>query len=356
MNRGGAETLIMNLYRNIDRSAVQFDFLTSRPGVFDDEIIKLGGKIHRIPYISDVGHFKYIGELEQFFSSHNEYRIVHSHLDKMSGVVLRSAKKAGIPIRISHSHSTSSEGGYFSKTYKWYSGKLIAKNATHFIACSEHAARWLFTNNLESTMIIKNGIESEKFSFSPNIRKKMREELKLDNNIFVIGHVGRFSHVKNHNFLIDVFAKFVKVKENSVLILVGEGPLKANIEKKVKDLNLEKKVKFTGVRSDIERLLQAFDVFIFPSIFEGLPVSLIEAQGAGLPCLISDQVSQDVDLDLNLIKFASLNNQEIWIDGLEETALRQQKRDFNKNGLVNKGFDISSTARDMTSYYLQVLR
>ena len=179
MNRGGAETLIMNLYRNMDRSKVQFDFLTCREGAFDEEIAAMGGRIHRIPYVTDVGHFGYVKALDAFFTSHPEYKIVHSHMDKMSGLVLRSAKKAGIPIRIAHSHNTSSEGGTATKVYKSYAGKFILPNASHLLACSNLAANWLFEKKANQARILKNGIDCDQFAFSAEVRKQVREELKL---------------------------------------------------------------------------------------------------------------------------------------------------------------------------------
>ncbi|KAB7708166.1 glycosyltransferase [Bacillus aerolatus] len=354
MNRGGAETLIMNLYRNIDRSKVQFDFLTCKPGAFDEEIIKMGGKIHRISYVSEVGHFKYIRELNQFFSTHKEYKIVHSHMDKMSGFVLRSAKKAGIPIRISHSHNTQSEGGVAIRTYKWFAGKLIIPNATTFFACSNYAAKWLFHAKYSDTHILKNGIEYEKFAFSNEVRKEVREELKLSNKSIVLGHVGRFAHQKNHSFLIDVFEELSKKNEDAVLLLIGDGPLRKEIEAKVQNLKLEEKVTFLGIRSDINRILQAMDIFVFPSLHEGLPVSLIEAQGAGVPCLISDRVSLEVDLGMDLVDYAPLDDKAVWMDMVKRISSKRISRTNAQESLIEQGYDITATANKIEDFYLTI--
>ncbi|MEH7385632.1 glycosyltransferase, partial [Bacillus sp. JJ1521] len=251
MNRGGAETLIMNLYRNMDRSKVQFDFLTCKEGVFDKEILEIGGKIHRIPYISDVGHFGYVKALDQFFKEYNSYKIVHSHLDKMSGLVLRAASKAGIPVRIAHSHNTQSEGGVATKIYKSYSGKYINSHATNLFACSNAAAEWLFGQNSKEANILKNGIEYDKFLFSNDSRSDIRKEFNISDETLVLGHIGRFNHQKNHSFLIDVFSELNEKVQNSVLILVGDGVLRSRIEEKVRQLNLANKVLFLGVRQDI---------------------------------------------------------------------------------------------------------
>lgn len=354
MNRGGAETLIMNLYRNIDRSKVQFDFLTCKEGVFDNEIVKMGGKVHRIPYISDVGHFKYVKELNNFFITNYQYKIVHSHMDKMTGLVLREAKKAGIPIRISHSHNTSSEGGIASKVYKWYAGNFILRNTTNFFACSNYAAKWLFKKKSHSTKILKNGIECDKFVFSQRVREEVRRELKLDTNTFVLGHVGRFAHQKNHGFLIETFAEFHKINQDSVLILVGDGPLRLDIKKQVENLNLQDKVKFVGIRSDIQRLLQSFDVFVFPSLHEGLPVSLIEAQGSGLPCIISDNISQEVDIGSNLIEFIALSDKGLWIEKIKGISAKHVGRKNITSTLAKQGYDIRETAANIEHFYLSI--
>ena len=354
MNRGGAETLIMNLYRNLDRSKVQFDFLTCKEGVFDEEIVALGGMVHRIPYITDIGHTGYMRALNTFFASHQEYRIVHSHMDKMSGFVLRSAKKASIPIRIAHSHSTSSEGGIAAKVYKWYAGKSILPCATHLLACSNAAARWLFEKKADTVKILKNGIACDRFAFSTKIRQEVREELQLHQDTFVVGHVGRFAHPKNHSFLIDVFAQLIQFKPNSILLLAGDGPLRLDIEKKVEELNLRDSVKFLGIRSDINRLLQVFDVFVFPSIYEGLPVTLIEAQGAGLPCVISDTITQEVDMGMNLVEYFPLTDKKIWVEKMK--SLGSLPRDIPDQSLYKKGYDIKNIAELTQDFYLAMSR
>ncbi len=228
MNRGGAETFIMNLYRNMDRSRIQFDFLTCKPGVFDQEISEMGGIVHRVPYISEVGPFRYPILLKEFFSNHPEYKILHSHLDKMSGLVCKAAEKSGVPIRIAHSHNTESEGNRAIKLYKWYSGTLVRKYATHYTACSKNAAAWLFGSSATTATIIKNGIESERFLFSENRRHLVRHKLNLMEDELVIGHVGRFHIQKNHAFLIEIFAETLKSYPKAKLVLVGDGPLRQN--------------------------------------------------------------------------------------------------------------------------------
>ncbi|WNR43792.1 glycosyltransferase family 1 protein [Paenibacillus roseipurpureus] len=356
MNRGGAETLLMNVYRNVDRTKVQFDFLTGKPGVFDAEITAMGGVIHRIPYVSDVGHTKYIQALDHFFAAHTDYRIVHAHMDKMSGFVLRAAKKAGIPIRIAHSHNTSSEGSVAAKAYKWLAGTYIGSCATHFLACSTKAAQWLFAGKESRAVVIRNGIETEQFAYSPNVRKQVRQELHLPENAYVIGHVGRFFHQKNHAFLLDLFARLQEERPEAVLVLAGDGPLREEMEKKVKALHLKKKVKFLGVRSDISRLLQGFDIFVFPSLHEGLPVTLVEAQGAGLPCLISDTITSEVDMGIQLVDRLSLDDQDAWIQHIKRIMARNDSREIPTLALSNQGYDIRNTAAWTEGFYLGISR
>lgn len=355
MNRGGAETLVMSLYRNIDRSKVQFDFLTCKEGVFDAEILELGGKVHRIPYITEAGHFGYLKALDSFFAAHREYKILHSHMDKMSGFVLRAAKRAGIPVRIAHSHNTSSEGGVAAKLYKWYASQFIKSSATNLMACSDRAAQWLFGDDSQRCRIVKNGIELNKFTFSKAIRKEVRDSLGINEKALVIGHVGRFFRQKNHTFLIDIFREYVRFNSNTVLLLIGNGEMYSDIKQKVSTLDLAEKVKFLGVRSDVDLLLQAFDVFVFPSLHEGLPVTLVEAQGAGVPCIISDTITPEVDMGINLIEYVPLRDKRLWIEKLKAKSMRSAT---NKSirALREKGYDIRRNSKWLEDFYLNVLR
>ncbi|UOR13801.1 glycosyltransferase family 1 protein [Halobacillus amylolyticus] len=354
MNRGGAETLIMNLYRNIDRSKVQFDFLTCKEGVFDSEITSMGGVIHRIPYVTDVGHQGYKKALANFFQTNQTYKIVHSHMDKMSGIVLHAAKKARVPVRIAHSHNTRSEGGIASQLYKFLAGSTIRQHATHLYACSNAAAKWLFGGRSDQAFILKNGVDCDRFIYSTEARTKIREQLGLEHNSFVLGHVGRFAQQKNHLFLIDVFAKLTKVHPNTRLILVGDGPLKSQIKEKITELGIESKVKVLGVRKDIHRLLQAYDLFVFPSLHEGLPVTLIEAQNAGLPCIIADTITSEVDMGLNLVRRLSLKEQKLWLNAIQEQISKTPVRTIDRSALHQKGYDIRKTASHAQTSYIDL--
>ncbi|MFG6149957.1 glycosyltransferase family 1 protein [Halobacillus sp. B23F22_1] len=354
MNRGGAETLLMNLYRNIDRTKVQFDFLTCKPGVFDKEIEELGGNVHRVPYVTDVGHRGYKRVLQAFFKTH-DYKIVHAHLDKMCGIVLQEAEKAKVPVRIAHSHNTRSEGGLVRKLYKSYTGNNINRYSTHRFACSQLASKWLFGRR-SSVHVLKNGIESKKFLYSEERRSKVRSEFNISEEVFVVGHVGRFNLQKNHKFILEVFQKFLKIHPEAILLLAGDGVLKERMEAKARALKIEGEVDFLGVREDIDELLQAFDLFLFPSLHEGLPVTLIEAQNAGLPCLITDTISQEVDMGLGLVQQLSLSNQEEWTNAMKAIAKKQHSREIDSSVLKQNGYDIRETAVETQHTYINLGR
>ncbi|MCP3029203.1 glycosyltransferase family 1 protein [Halobacillus sp. A5] len=351
MNRGGAETLLMNLYRNIDRSKVQFDFLTCKPGVFDQEIENLGGTVHRIPYVTDVGHRGYKKALKRFFQSH-QYKIVHAHMDKMSGIVLQEAEKAKVPVRIAHSHNTQSEGGMLTKLYKNYAASSIHRSATHRFACSRSAAEWLFGRKSSQVHLLKNGIDCRRFLYSAEKRLRVREQLNLSPETFVAGHVGRFNYQKNHNHILEIFCRFLNTHENSVLLLAGDGTLRNTIEAKSKQLGIEDKVKFLGVREDVDELLQAFDLFLFPSLHEGLPVTLIEAQNAGLPCLITDTITKEVDMGMGLVEHLPLSHIDPWITAMKKAAATPDSRVVDTALLKRNGYDIKQSAVQTQNNYI----
>lgn len=356
MNRGGAETFIMNVYRNMNRENIQFDFLTCKAGEFDPEIEALGGRIYRIPYITEAGHSGYRKALDAFFAAHRHYAIVHSHMDKMSGIVLQSAKRNGIPVRISHSHATRSEGGWLARMYKWHVGTAILSSSTHLMACSQAAAKWLYTRKAAKAAIWKNGIECERFAFCRETRERVRQELGLARGTLAVGHVGRFAQTKNHAALIDMFVDVHRRMPDSVLLLAGDGPLRASAERKVRKLGLADHVRFLGIRSDVEHVLQAFDVFVFPSLHEGMPVTLIEAQAAGLPCFVSDRVTTEVDLGLGLVRFFSLNDLGDWVDAVCATEWNEHARMIPVEALGDKGYHVKRTAKWAEGFYSAAMR
>ena len=354
MNRGGAETMIMNLYRNIDRNKVQFDFVenSSEPAAFDEEILSLGGKIYRCPHYNGKNHFAYVKWWNTFFQKHpGEYPIVHGHLGSTAAIYLSVAKKHGA-YTIAHSHSAGS-GSAMYRMFA-YPTRYIADK---FFACSKDAgiSRYGKTvgNDSIHCQVLNNAIDARRFSFNQETRKQVRSELHIAENAIVIGHVGRFVGAKNHLFLIDVFADVRKRDPNAVLLLIGDGERRAEIQAAIAEKRLEDAVILTGVRSNVWDFYQAMDVFVFPSIYEGLPVSLVEAQAAGLPCCVSSNVPKDSAIT-DLVQFISLEDRsEKWA----EIALRSVKtsRPDMLSEIQNAGFDVISTANWLENFYLNVV-
>lgn len=269
MNQGGVENFIMNFYRKIDKSKIQFDFLVNRKGYFDDEIKKMGGKIYYIPALQKVGQIKYQKNLDTFFQNHNEYKIVHSHLNQVTGLILERAKKANIPVRIAHSHNSKSPKNIVIRCYKNYLGNKIFNSANVYFACSKVAADWLFKGYSEKAIIINNAIDVDKFIYNQEKRKKIRQELNIVNDkMMLIGHVGRFNKQKNHLFLLKIFKDLLNKKDDCMLLLIGEGKLKNKIIKLIYKYGLENKVKLLGTRKDVNDILQGIDVLLFPSLYE----------------------------------------------------------------------------------------
>ena len=354
MNRGGAETMIMNVYRNIDRKKVQFDFIvhTMEPCSFDDEIRNLGGQIFCIPKYTGTNHFKYICNWKKFFEEHSEYMLIHGHVRSTAAIYLRIAKKFGLTT-IAHSHSTKSRGNVIEQLVKAILQRNIRYIADRLLACSQDAGNWLFGSHAISTNkfdIAKNAINTDEFKYDETVRIEIRQQLKLQEK-FVLGHVGNFTYAKNHEFLIEVFEMVHKKNINSVLILVGNGELEDNIINKVKKMGLIDSVIFLGSRSDVPELLQGMDCFVFPSLFEGLGISLIEAQATGLRCVVSNNLPEEAFVT-NLIEKLSLKQKpEEW----SEAILKSEKNNFRKDMRVEiekSGYDIKANANWLENFYL----
>lgn len=345
MGRGGLETMLMNYYRSIDRTKVQFDFLTHRDfrADYDDEIEALGGNIYRLPSLNPFSR-SYLGALDRFFMEHPEYRIVHSHLDCMSAIPLKAAKKHGVPVRIGHAHNSNQprDAKYLLKLfYK----RLIARNATQLFACSEEAGRWMFGG--ADFRVLNNAIDAEKYAFHADTRADVRRELGISGDALVVGHVGRFDPQKNHSFLLDIFAK---IPGDARLLLVGDGVLRPDAQQRAKELGICDRVFFAGVRSDVDRLLQAMDVFLFPSLFEGLPVSIIEAQAAGLPCLISDKVPIECKKTELVTQLPLAASSAEWAGAVLSAAETSRRNTLEQ--IRGAGFDIRANAEWLQNYYL----
>lgn len=351
MNRGGLETMIMNYYRHIDRTKIQFDFLTHRDGKkdYDDEIQELGGKIYHLPPLNPFDKRGYLKKLDEFFREHREYKIVHSHLDCMSAYPLRAAKKYGVPVRIAHSHSTSEEKKDLKYLIKLYSKRKIPSYATELFACSEKAGKWMFEN--KEFTLMKNAIDCDKYLYNKDVATKVKKELGIEDK-FVVGHVGRFSIPKNHKFLIDIFQQIYAQNSDAVLLLVGEGILMDEIREKVKECQLDEAVKFLGLRDDVERIMQAMDVFVFPSLYEGLGIVVVEAQVAGIPCVISEAIPEEVRITDEVCFLSIESNPEIWAE--EVLAFHKQK--IRKTDLIEtSGYDIKENTQWLLEKYQECL-
>lgn len=341
--------MLMNYYRHMDREKIQFDFLEHRRdrAAYDDEIESLGGRIFRLPRLNPLSS-DYFHALNAFFAVHPEYRIVHSHLDCMSAYPLCAAKNAKVPVRIAHAHSTSQDRNW-KLVFKLISKKLISLYTTDLFACSADAGEWMF--GTKDVHILPNAIDIERYAFNLLIRNQTRKVLGLD-DAFVIGHVGRFSAVKNHSFLTDVFAQIKRQEPNSKLLLVGAGSEMQAVQQKVKALGLGADVIFTGVRNDVANLMQAMDVFVFPSLYEGLGIVLIEAQSAGLPCVVSDVIPREAYLT-DLVTAEKLSSSvETWAEKILEK--REVLRTDRRAEIAAHGFDITTEAVKLQEFYINV--
>lgn len=352
MNRGGIENFIMNLYRVIDRDVIQFDFVahTDKKCDFDDEIKDLGGTIFHCPDYRIVNHLNYCKWWKDFFVSHPEYKIVHSHLDSSANIHLRIAKKFGC-VTIAHSHSSAE--GFGIKALVKSILKIGFNNCCDYkFACSNEAAKWLYGNKANEATIIKNGIDTEKYVFNAKIRNELRKEWNISEDEVVLGHIGRLDKNKNHTFILDILKELNEKGISTTFVSAGKGEELTNLLNKAKNLNLEKKALFLGLRGDIPNILQVFDVFVMPSVYEGLPVSSIEAQASGLKCVLSDSISQESNVTGN-VEFISLDNTaKEWVEQISK-MLPYDRVDTSEK-ISQAGYDIKTTAQQLTDFYINL--
>lgn len=353
MNGGGVEAVVMNYYRHIDRSKVQFDFLVDSDSTLipREEIESLGGRVFEIPPYQHV--VEYQRELQRLFKQEG-WKIVHSNINALSVFPLRAAKKAGVPVRIAHSHSTSGKGEYAKNALKAVLKTQSNRYPTHRFACSKFAGEWLF-GKVAHFEVVYNAIDLDRFCFNAEARAQARADLGLVGNQFAIGHVGRFTAQKNHAFLIDVFAEVAKRRDDAVLLLVGTGEAGASVKALVDERGLTDRVKFLGQRSDVNRLYQAFDAFVLPSLYEGLCLVGVEAQVAGLPCLFSDAITREVDVTGESC-FLPIDHSKAWIEAL--SCLVPRKRAERSKLSLKKfdSYDIYKQSLILTEKYQQFVR
>ena len=349
MHRAGLETMLMNYYRHMDRNEIQFDFLTHRPerADYDDEIERLGGRVYYAPRLYPQHYAAYFSFMKDFFREHPEYQIVHAHIDAMSFLPLLAAKRAGVPIRIAHSHSTSIDRD-LKYPIKQVFRRMLPAVANRRFACGQKAGEFLFRG--KDFTLIPNAVEADRFRFDPLQRQRLRTELGLA-DCRVLGHVGRFSYPKNHEFLLDIFHAAARRDERARLMLLGTGENEGAIRAKVHTLGLEDKVLFLGSRVDVERFYQAMDVFVMPSRFEGVPLTGVEAQFASLPCLFSDRVPTEVAFTERCSFLPLETGADSWAD--QALACAEQPRQGRE--IPASGFDIGVASGDLAAHYRRLL-
>lgn len=341
---GGVEQVVMNYYRHIDRFRVQFDFLVDSDSTLvpKDEIESLGGRVFEIPpYQHQVAYQR---ELVRIFRR-GRWQIVHSHVNALSVFPLRAAKRAGVPVRVAHSHSTAGKGEHARNAIKAVLRRFSKMYPTDLAACGTYAGEWLFGKGADFT-VFPNAVELGSFAFDPSVREVVRRELGVPEGALAIGHLGRFVTQKNHSFLLRAFAGAREGRPDAVLLLAGEGPLLGEAESLAGSLGLGSSVRFLGRREDAGRIYQAFDAFALPSLYEGFCVVGVEAQAAGLPCLFSDAVSREVGLSPDA-RFLPLE-EGAWADALASVDVEGRDRRMPEGV---RAYGIEDAAARLLSYY-----
>lgn len=349
-NPGGVESFIMNYYRKINHKKIQFDFVNMYEKIaYEDEIEELGGNVYKVPHFKK-NPIKNYFEIKKIIKENN-YNIIHVNMLSAAYIYpILAAKKCKIKCIIAHSHNSSTPPGIVRKILDNFN-KTKLKHATHFFACSKKAGKWLFgdINEGKKIKIINNAIDTSKYVYDVNTRKSVRNSLKIKDK-FVVGHVGRFQYQKNHEFLIDVFYGVLKNQPNAILLLIGEGDEKSKIIDKVKELGIEDNVIFMGTRSDVNELMQAMDIFLLPSHFEGNPLVAIEAQAAGLKCILSDTITNEVKI-IQSVSFMSINNSpDSWINEITKYQ-NGYKRENAYQKVKSTGYDVDSEVKWMEKFY-----
>ncbi|MBJ6746077.1 glycosyltransferase family 1 protein [Streptococcus sp. 121] len=353
---GGVESVVMNYYRHIDRSQIQFDFICDEDStdIPRKEIEDLGGQVILVPPYQKIG--SYSKELYRIFKE-NKYKIVHSHINTLSVFPLSVAKLARVPIRIAHSHSTTNNSEMLKNLLKLILRPTAKWSANEYFTCSILAGKWLFgesTYDSGNVFLMNNAIDVEKFKFNANQRAEKRKELDIGENTLVIGHIGRFVEQKNHKFLLEIFAELIKLKPDAILILAGQGPLENDICKKIKSLGIESSVKLLGQVSDVTFLYQTIDVFLLPSLYEGLPVVGVESQASGVLTVLSTAITEETKI-IDSTFFMSLEESpEIWANQIYKSVNGIYRKDVSEEVRDNH-FDIKYEANLLTEKYLSLL-
>lgn len=357
MNRGGAETMVMNYYRKIDRSKVQFDFMVHRQerGAYDDEIEAMGGRIFRMCPIYPQNFGRYKKMLKVFFDEHPEYKILHSHMSELGYYAFREAEKHGVKVKVCHAHNAPVKESMNLKEkgqllFRDYFKKKMLPYSDHLFICGEEAGNWLYgEENKNRFVMMNNAVDAEKFRYSPAVRDEVRKELELDGK-FVLLNVGRFNPQKNHTFILDIFKEIKNIHSDSVLLLAGNGTLENEIKEKCHALGLDDSVHFLGLRSDIDRLLQSADIFLFPSLYEGLPVTMVEAQSSGIKCFISDVIPQQCVLTDDVTALNLQKGAKHWAESITALCEGYERKDRYED-MIKADFDINANAKWLCDFY-----
>ena len=361
---GGVEMFMMNVYRNIDRSKVQFDFLESHNEgklAFEDEILAMGGRIFRVMYSQRESPIKAHATLLELFREHPEFAGIHVNANYPYAYPLKVAKEAGMPLRILHSHNSGS-GMQFApqpkgmkaliKRYRDHAVQAQIDTApTHYFACSKLAADYMFPG--KPFTWVKNGIDTQRFAFNPDARRRVRAELGVGNSTRLIGFCGRFRQQKNPLFMLEIFAEYARMEPDTKLMLIGIGELEQRMHEKVAELGIDDKVMFLGARTDMPDLYQAMDLFLLPSLFEGFGIVYAEAQCAGVPCLASKDAVPPVAKVTDLLKFVSLKDSaRQWAEECRHMLEERKPRQAYSTEVRDKGFDIHDVAAGLQRFYL----
>ncbi len=355
LDSGGLENRLMDIYRHIDKTQIQFDFLihTSKPTYFEEEINRLGGKIYRIRKLRPNNIWLYKNDLKEIFRENTTYPIVHGHILGPACIYHYVARKAGVKCRIVHSRNGKRTENDLTSIIKNLVERCAWIYSTHKFAVSDAAAIRAFGKSSflkNKVQILPNAIDTRKYLFNQITREKVREDLGLSDKL-VVGHIGRLTTQKNHKFLLKVFSEIVLLEPNSVLLLVGKGELEESIKNKCSDLGIEDKVRFLGVRSDVPDLLQAMDVIVFPSFYEGLPGVILEAQAAGLPCVISDKITREARIT-DLVEYLPISiSAKEWAEVVLKKVETTERR-VTLNEFIDAGFDIEAVAKWYQEFYL----
>lgn len=352
MDYGGIEAVVMNYYRHMDRTKIQFDFAVCEDSMLPqkEEIQKLGGNIYLLPPISHLP--RYIRSLKKLIKDHN-YEIVHCHMNTLSVFPLYAARRAKAKVRICHNHTTAHKGEGAKTILKYLLRPLNKCFATDYFACGEYAGRWMYGNKCfeaGEVYVMPNAVETERFRYNMITRISMRMKMDVTDK-FVVGHIGRFMYQKNHDFLVDIFKEVHRRRPNAVLLLIGEGELEPRIREKVKSLGLTEAVIFYGTSQDTSKLYQVMDVFCLPSFYEGLPVVAVEAQMNGLCVISSDHVTPEIALLENYRQISLKASASVWAKEILKADICEATRQDAWKQMKKSGFSMEEEAGKLTAWY-----